>query len=120
MSKKTLVIGASDKKHRYSALAIDLLQSYGHEVVGIGNRSGEIHNITFGKEQIAFEDIDTVTLYINPKHQPEYYDYIIGLNPKRVIFNPGTENVEFINKLKDANIKTEIACTLVLLRTGQY
>ena len=68
----------------------------------------------------AFENIDTVTLYVGPQNQPEYYQYIGDLNPRRVIFNPGTENPEFISQLKASGIYTEIACTLVLLATGHY
>jgi len=120
MSKKTLVIGASEKKERYSAQAIELLKSKNHSVVAIGNRTGSVHDLAFGESQEPFENVDTITLYINPTRQPAYYDYIIGLNPKRVIFNPGTENAAFVQKLKEAGIETEIACTLVMLQTGQY
>ena len=67
-----------------------------------------------------FKDIDTVTLYLNPKRQQEYYDYIISLHPKRVIFNPGTENPEFYELLRNKKIEVEVACTLVLLGTNQY
>ena len=70
---------------------------------------------------MAYKNIDTVTLYLNPKRQEEYYDYIISLQPRRVIFNPGTENMEFIKLLKNNQIESEIACTLVLLSTtSQY
>ncbi len=67
-----------------------------------------------------FKNVDTVTLYLNAKRQEEYYDYIISLKPRRVIFNPGTENFEFEKLLKKNAIYAEIACTLVLLRTCQY
>jgi hypothetical protein len=79
-----------------------------------------VAGVPFNAEKKAFEKIDTVTLYVGPKNQPEYYDYIIGLNPNRVIFNPGTENPEFIQKLKATGIYPEVACTLVLLATGQF
>ncbi len=118
--KKTLVIGASENPERYSAKAISALVSHDHEVVAIGLREGEVAGVKFNSEKKEFENIDTVTLYIGPKHQPEYYEYIIGLKPERVIFNPGTENQEFIDKLKSKGIFPEIACTLVLLATGQY
>jgi hypothetical protein len=55
-----------------------------------------------------------------PSRQKEYYDYIIELKPKRVIFNPGTENIELAQLLAQANIDWENACTLVLLSTNQY
>lgn len=120
MSKKTLVIGASENTNRYSAQAISMLQEYDHDVLAIGRRNGEVHNIQFGKELQTFKDVDTVTMYINPTHQIQYYDYIVGLKPKRVIFNPGTENPEFAKRLRENGIEVSIACTLVMLRTDQY
>lgn len=118
--KKTLVIGASENPDRYSNKAIKALVSHNHEVVAIGLRAGEVAGITFDSEKKAFENVDTVTLYVGPQNQPEYYHYILNLKPQRVIFNPGTENPELISQLKSANIYPEIACTLVLLATGQY
>ena len=118
--KKTLVIGASENPDRYSNKAIKALVSHQHEVVAIGLREGEVAGISFNSEKKAFENVDTVTLYVGPQNQPEYYKYILSLNPQRVIFNPGTENPEFIAKLESAGIYPEIACTLVLLATGQY
>lgn len=118
--KKTLVIGASENPERYSNKAIRALLSHGHEVVAIGLRPGEVAGVPFNAEKKAFEAIDTVTLYVGPQNQPEYYNYVIGLKPNRVIFNPGTENPEFIQKLKAAGIYPEVACTLVLLATGQF
>ena len=118
--KKTLVIGASENPERYSYKAIKALKTNDHEVVAIGLRAGEIDSVTFDAEKKSFENIDTVTLYVGPKNQPEYYEYILSLQPQRVIFNPGTENPEFISRLESAGIYAEIACTLVLLATGQY
>lgn len=118
--KKTLVIGASENPERYSNKAIHALINHGHEVVAIGLRPGTVAGVPFNAEKKAFRDIDTVTLYVGPQNQPEYYDYVIGLKPNRVIFNPGTENPEFIEKLKAAGIYPEVACTLVLLATGQF
>jgi len=118
--KKTLVIGASENADRYSNKAIKALVSHGHEVVAIGLRKGEVAGVSFDTEKKAFENIDTVTLYVGPQNQPEYYQYILNLKPRRVIFNPGTENPEFISQLKAFGIYPEIACTLVLLATGQY
>jgi len=122
MSKKTLVIGASLKSIRYSNIAINMLLDYEHEVVAIGLRKGEIRgvniitNITNFKETV----IDTVTLYLNASRQVAYYDFIVELKPKRIIFNPGTENWEFMDLLEKNGIDYEVACNLVLLRTGQY
>lgn len=118
--KKTLVIGASEKPDRYSNKAIRALVAHQHEVLALGLRKGEVAGVSFDSEKKAFENIDTVTLYVGPQNQPEYYDYIIGLKPNRVIFNPGTENPEFISALEAVGIYPEIACTLVLLATGQY
>lgn len=118
--KKTLVIGASENPDRYSYKAINALVSHHHDVVAIGLREGHVAGVSFDSEKQNFENIDTVTLYVGPQNQPEYYSYIIGLHPRRVIFNPGTENPEFISKLESAGIYPEIACTLVLLSTGQY
>ena len=118
--KKTLVIGASENPDRYSNKAIKSLVSHNHEVVAIGLRAGEVAGVSFNSEKKAFENVDTVTLYVGPQNQPEYYKYILNLKPQRVIFNPGTENPEFIAKLESAGIYPEIACTLVLLATGQY
>ena len=118
--KKTLVIGASENPDRYSNKAIKALVTHNHEVVAIGLREGNVTGVPFNAEKKDFENIDTVTLYIGPRNQPEYYQYILKLKPQRVIFNPGTENAEFIIQLKTAGIYPEIACTLVLLSTGQY
>ncbi|UPS91747.1 MULTISPECIES: CoA-binding protein [unclassified Bizionia] len=120
MSKKTLVVGASLKPNRYSNIAINRLVNNQHEVVAFGLRGGTVAGVEIDTELKSYSDIDTVTLYLNPQRQVEYYDYIISLNPKRVIFNPGTENPEFYKRLDTANIESEVACTLVLLSTNQY
>lgn len=120
MKKKTLVIGASTNSSRYSYKAIQKLTVYGHPVVAIGNKEGEVSGVKFSTEKVKFDDIDTVTLYLNKNNQKSFYDYILDLKPKRVLFNPGTENVELQNLLTKNNIAFEEACTLVLLGTGQY
>ncbi len=120
MGKKTLVLGASLKPNRYSNFAIRRLIKKNHEVVAIGLRDGVVDGIKIEVEKSYFKGIDTVTLYLNSQRQKEYYDYIISLNPKRVIFNPGTENMEFVELLEQNNIETDVACTLVLLTTNQY
>lgn len=120
MNKKTLVLGASLKPNRYSNLAIKRLVEKGYKVVAVGLRAGEVDGVKIEIGKPLFEEIDTITLYINPKRQLAYYDYILSLHPKRVIFNPGTENEEFIELLEKNSIKAEVACTLVLLSTNQY
>ena len=120
MKNKTLVIGASENPQRYSFMAINRLLESQHEVRAIANRFGVVKNVIFEKEHIVFDDIDTVTLYVNSTIQPLYENYILQLKPRRVIFNPGTENVEFENKLEANGIEAIEACTLVMLSTGQY
>ena len=120
MSKKTLVIGASEDASRYSNLAIRRLLASGHLVEALGKKGGIVQGIAISSEPKALKEVDTVTLYINPTLQKNYYDYILALHPKRVIFNPGTENEEFETLLHKNNIKAQEACTLVLLSTGQY
>ena len=118
--KKTLVLGASLKPNRYSNIAINRLVASNQEVAAIGLRKGVVAGVEIFVEKIPFENIHTVTLYLNPQRQEEYYEYIISLKPKRVIFNPGTENQTFYKMLRQHNIETEVACTLVLLSTNQY
>lgn len=118
--KKTLVLGASDNPSRYSYLAIQRLRSYGHPVVAIGRKNTKVADVNIDKEKQPADDVDTVTLYLNPTHQKEYYDYILSLKPKRIIFNPGTENDELVKLAKEKNIQPLEACTLIMLSTGQY
>lgn len=117
---KVLVIGASLKEERYSNKAIKMLNEFGHNVFALGLKSGIVDDTKIETEWLPFEGIDTITLYLNPKRQVEYYDYIISLKPKRVIFNPGTENPDLYKILKENNIEHEVACTLVLLSTNQF
>lgn len=118
--KKTLVLGASDNPSRYSYLAIHRLRSRNIPVAAIGNRHMMIADVDVVTEKIKFPDIDTITLYLNPLHQEEYYNYIISLKPRRILFNPGTENNELAILARENNILTIEACTLVLLSTSQY
>jgi uncharacterized protein len=120
MAKKTLVIGASEKPERYSYKALQMLQKHGIEVEALAQRSGRVEHIQFHTGFPSLQDIDTVTLYINAQRQQDYEGYIISLQPRRVIFNPGTENGALVKKLEAAGIVCEEACTLVLLQTGQY
>jgi uncharacterized protein len=119
-TKKTLVLGASDNPQRYSYLALNRLQQSGHPVMAIGKKNTTVNGISIGTEQEPASDIDTITLYLNPAHQKEYYNYILSLKPKRIIFNPGTENNELEDLAKANNIQPLRACTLVLLGTGQF
>lgn len=118
--RKTLVIGASTNPERYSFKAITSLVKHGHEVKAYGLRAGEVEGVKIDTELVEYDDIDTVTLYVGAHNQAELYEYIINLEPSRVIFNPGTENQEFEHMLEHNGIDYEEACTLVLLGTGQY
>jgi uncharacterized protein len=120
MQKKTLILGASENPARYSYLALERLTEHGHPVVAIGRRNGKVGNTEITKEHNFIPDVDTVTLYLNPTHQEEYLDYIISLHPKRIIFNPGTENPKLRKLAKENGIEPIEACTLVMLSTGQY
>lgn len=120
MKKKTLIIGATDNPSRYANLAANRLVAYGHPIVNIGIKSGQAAGVEIEKAGELHSDIDTVTLYIGSQHQPEYYDYILDTKPKRIIFNPGTENPELEELAEKTGIETLEACTLVMLSTGQY
>jgi len=120
VNKKTLVFGASLKETRYSYLAIQKLLKHEQEVVAFGLRKGKVSEVSIDVDLKLYEDIDTITLYMNPARQKEYYDYLIGLNPNRILFNPGTENPEFYELLRLHEIGFEETCTLVLLSTNQY
>ncbi len=118
--KNTLIIGASPNPARYAYRAAQMLKSKGHSIINIGIKSGEVAGVTIEKPGEIYQDVDTVTLYIGPDLQAGYFDYILQTNPKRVIFNPGTENDELEILLKEKGIEPVEACTLVLLATGQY
>lgn len=119
-SKKTVVLGASSNPARYSYLALRKLTAHNHPVIAIGKKQGQVDDVMIQKDHVVEGGVDTVTLYLNPKNQVEYYDYILSLQPRRIIFNPGTENEELIQKAKENNIEPFIGCTLVMLSTGQY
>ncbi len=120
MNKRTLVIGASTNPERYSYLAVNKLLKYKHSVLAIGLKKGTIATVTIETTLLPYENIDTVTLYVNPANQKQYYSYIISLKPKRIIFNPGTKNSEFEKLALQNNIEIMEACTLVMLSTNQY
>lgn len=117
---RTLVLGASENPERYSNRAIKSLVNHGQKVAAIGLKNGVVSGVEFSKERQAFEDIDTVTLYLSRQNQVQYYDYILSLKPRRIIYNPGAENPELEALASKAGIENLEACTLVLLGTGQY
>lgn len=118
--KPTLVIGASTNPARYSFMAVTQLRQHGHPVIAYGLDKGSVAGVTIENEWNESWQVDTVTLYLNPVRQEAYYDKIIALRPKRVIFNPGTENPLFASLLETSGIETEVACTLVLLSINRY
>lgn len=120
MSQNVLVIGASQKSVRYSNMAVRLLLEYKHNVYARGNKSGFIESVEVLTQNLDIDNLDTITLYLNPMNQKAFYDYILKLKPKRVIFNPGTENPDLQEILSNNGILFEEACTLVLLRTNQF
>lgn len=119
-NKKTVVIGASDNPARYAFQAVNRLKSHGHEVVPVGIRKGQVAGLDIHTDKPEIESVDTVTLYVGPQNQPSWYDYILDLKPKRIIFNPGTENYELERKAREQGIQTIEACTLVMLSVGNY
>jgi len=118
--KRTLVVGASEKPHRYSNKAIRKLLRYGHEVIPLAQRPGQVHGVPFVTGNPPVEDIHTITLYIGTNRQSELHDYLLSLKPKRIIFNPGTENETFRQRAQHQGIETIENCTLVMLETGVF
>ncbi len=120
MPLKTLVLGASPNPERYAFKAVNMLKKFGHPVVAIGAREAMIDDTKILNDFHQFDDIDTVTLYIGPKNQVGFYDYILKINPRRIIFNPGTHNPELIKMAKEKGIEIIEECTLVMLSTGKF
>lgn len=120
LNKPTVVIGASSHHQRYSYIATLSLQQHGCDVYPVGIHEGKIGNIDIITSKHFIANIDTVTLYIRPEIQEEWIDYIYSLNPKRVIFNPGTENPEFEEHLRNNGIEALQACTLIMLSLKNY
>lgn len=118
--KKTVVVGATEKPGRYANLAAHSLLRHGHEIELVGLRSGQIEGHPIQTGQPALSNIDTITMYVGPKNQVGLYDYIKSLKPRRVIFNPGSENPEFQRQLRAEGIEPIEACTLVMLSVGMY
>lgn len=118
--KKTLVLGATPDPGRYAYLASNRLVGHGHSIVNVGLKRGEVAGVPIEKPETIHHDIDTITLYVGPQNQPPLYDYILNTHPKRIIFNPGTENSELRKMADEKGIETEYACTLVMLSIGNY
>ena len=119
-NKKTVVLGATSKPEKYAFKASSLLVEKGHSVIAIGQNAGEVAGVKIKTKAIPLKNIDTITLYLNPARQRDYYNYIVEAKPKRVVFNPGTENPELYQLLELNGIQVEVACTLVLLTLNQY
>jgi predicted CoA-binding protein len=120
--KKTVIIGATTDRSRYAYLAASMLTNYNHEIVPVGIKKGEVFGTPILNifEKPAIKDVHTITLYIGPQRQPEWYDYLISLKPKRIIFNPGTENDTLEQLAEENGIEAVQGCTLVMLRSLQY
>lgn len=119
-NKTTLILGATTNPSRYAYLAAHQLVNHGHKIINVGIKTGEVAGVNIEVASTIHQNIDTITLYIGPSHQPQLYNYIIATKPKRIIFNPGTENPELENLAQQNGIETLEACTLVLLSTKQY
>jgi predicted CoA-binding protein len=121
-TKKTVIIGGTPDPSRYAYLAAQMLTSYGHEIVPLSIKTGTVFGVEILdiRQRPVIDGVDTVTLYIGPQRQPEWYDYILSLKPKRIIFNPGTENEVFEKMAEEQSVEALQACTLVLLRSRQY
>ncbi|MEL6122521.1 MAG: CoA-binding protein [Bacteroidota bacterium] len=117
---KIVVIGASLNPSRYSHQAVSLLSEKGYDVIAIGRKDGQIGDVQIHQDQIDLDEVDTISLYLSPQIQAQYHDYIKMLGARRIIFNPGTENPEFQQELVDEGVDAFEACTLVMLRTGQF
>ena len=119
---KTAIIGATNNPSRYAFFAAQNLKAHGHEFVPIGIKKGDVlgEQIVNINDKPGIKDVDTITMYIGPQRQPPWYEYILSLKPRRIIFNPGSENPEFAQLAKSKGVEVIEACTLVMLRTGQY
>jgi uncharacterized protein len=120
MKKKTVIIGASENPERYAFMAAHRLVKYGHPIVNLGKKEGTVAGEPIHTNKPALEEVDTVTLYVNPTHQKEWYAYILALQPKRIIFNPNTENNDLEQLAREKGIETVEGCTLVMLGSGQF
>ncbi|MEQ9424601.1 MAG: CoA-binding protein [Cyclobacteriaceae bacterium] len=120
--KRTVIVGASPNQSRYAYMATVKLKKFGHDIIPLGIRSGEIENtpITDLRQKPEFGKIHTLTVYLSPAHQDEWRDYLLSLKPKRIIFNPGAENPSFEAAARSENIEVVHGCTLVMLSTNEF
>lgn len=117
---KTIVLGASPNEDRFSYKAIVSLRKHNYEVIAIGKRMGIVADVEIIQHTPFIEDVHTIAIYLSPKNQKEYYNYILSLNPKRIIFNPGTENEELLKIAQNKGIEVVERCILIMLSTNQY
>lgn len=119
---KTVIIGSTPKPFKYAQQAAQMLNERNYEFVPMGIMEGQVlgREILNIYDQPKVDGVDTVTLYINPQRQKEWYNYLLGLQPRRIIFNPGTENQELKNLAEKQGIECLEACTLVMLSIGSY
>lgn len=117
---KTIVLGASPKPWRYAHTAVLRLTQAGHPVIAIGKASGRIGDVPIHAGAQEASGVHTVTIYLRAALQEQYYDYILGLKPKRLIFNPGAENAQLMALAMPEGVEVVNACTLVMLATGQF
>jgi predicted CoA-binding protein len=118
--RKIVVLGASPNPERFSYQAVQSLLQRNYTVIAVGIRPGFIGNLPIVAGMPDVASVDSLLLYIGPGHQKDYYESIIKLQPKRVIFNPGTENPELIDLCKKARIEVVLDCSLVMLVTGRF
>lgn len=118
--KPTLILGATTNPNRYAYIAAQRLTAHGHQIIPVGIKQGELAGQTILNGKPDVPEVDTVTLYVGPRHQPEYYDWLMRVAPRRIIFNPGTENGELMKLARAQGIDVVSACTLVMLATDQY
>ncbi|MDZ4666079.1 MAG: CoA-binding protein [Bacteroidota bacterium] len=118
--KTTMIIGASSDPERYSYKATTSLKAHGHKVYPVGIKEGDIEGEKILTNKPVPNDVDTVTMYLSAKNQKTWYEYILSLKPKRIIFNPGAENSELIELAKKQGVESIEACTLVMLSIGNY
>lgn len=118
--KRTIVLGANEDPSRYASICVSRLKDKGYEAIPVGLTKGKIHNVEIHTKDENFEDVDTITMYVGPRNQPFWYDFILAQKPKRIIFNPGAENRELVELAHKNGINTINACTLVMLSIGNY
>jgi len=118
--KKTLVLGASPNQKRYSYMAIHKLLKHHHPVIPMGIKKAAVAELKIVNDRPNYTDIHTISMYIGPRHQADYHNYLISLKPNRIIFNPGTENDVFKELCKEHNIQAIEHCTLIMLNEGTY